>query len=637
MRASPQAAGQIAMGGAALSFVLCMGCTGGGVSWFDAPELAAAAQQLGIAHSPGEPGYLLLARFAQLLPIGDLAFRCVVLSSAICALLVAVTVMFAREVLPSGTSRALVAVTLGLVVCGPLWLQGIVVELYGLQILLMVTALWVVYRSRGSVGAWLVAGGVFGLAVAVNPLLAVLALPGGLVAMMAGAPPRRLCTLAGSAGIAMVVTGSCYLYLPLRSAAEPGVCLGVIDDLSAWVGFASGKVYARSFGSTSTGGLLANFPEHVRLILTWFGLPGCIVAGAGAVRALGARPRLYAGLILFGGGTWLSTLPRQTLETYTPDVPGYFLASCVVIVVLAGGGLEWIADRSARVADVVLVVTVTWMAVCGHEIVEPHRGRQGERVAVAVLEAVPPGGVLVTGSDSTSVPVLFATTAGRRRPDVLVIPAYAIQGTLLQRQLRRYPWFDEPPEACAGAEGEPLVRALLRSNPGVGIVGTPLLWPPELADRLVPAGIAVAVEAAGGADPRAAHEQLCDALVRPMWEADRLRKDRQLRRLLAATASAHAGALLLRGNDAWALDVLREASSLHPDPWSMVHLQRASVEDGTLVEPNAADRWVEEAEDRFWAGDLEGAGQAWDEALRLCPASPRALAGRERLFSLGKL
>ena len=76
MRASPQAAGQIAMGGAALSFVLCMGCTGGGVSWFDAPELAAAAQQLGIAHSPGEPGYRLVHIRPALDVFDSFSFHC---------------------------------------------------------------------------------------------------------------------------------------------------------------------------------------------------------------------------------------------------------------------------------------------------------------------------------------------------------------------------------------------------------------------------------------------------------------------------------------------------------------------------------------------------------------------------------
>jgi len=637
LRASRPATGQIASCGALAAFLLCIACTGGGVGWFDAPELAAASQQLGVAHAPGEPAYLLLARLVQLAPVGDLAFRCVVLSAAICALLVAVTVGLAREILPTGSPRALITVSLGLAFCGPLWVQGIVVELYGLQVLLLMTSLWVVLRARGTAGAWLVAGGIFGLSVAVNPLLAALALPGALIVLLAGAPPRRMWTLAASALVASLVAGSCYTYLLLRSAADTGVRFAAIDDLASWIGFISGKTYARSFGVEGGAGWLANLLQHLRLMLSWVGVPACAVALFGAIRGIGARPRLYVGLIVLGGGTWLTTLSRPTLETFTPDVAGYFLGSCVVAVVLAGVGLEWLEWRSARAANVALAITVAWMSVCGLASIESHRNRHGEAVALAILEAVPPGGVLVKGSDSTSLPVLYATTVGRRRPDTLAVPVYATTGALLQRQLLRYPWIAEPPEVRAGVEAESLVRALLRDNPGYGVVGTPLLWPPELTDRLVPAGLAVAVQVHEGSEPRERHQRLYERLVRPLWGTEPLRRDRQLRRLLAATASAQAGVALRRGNHAWALDILREASSLHPDPWSMVHLQRASVEDGTLVKPTPSDHLEDEAATLFWAGDLDGAGRAWAEALRLSPASPAALAGRERLYSLGKL
>src|SRR5687768_1674643 len=54
------------------------------VSWrnggADGAELAAAAYVWGVAHPPGYPLYLTVVRLAQLVPVGDLAYRATLVS-----------------------------------------------------------------------------------------------------------------------------------------------------------------------------------------------------------------------------------------------------------------------------------------------------------------------------------------------------------------------------------------------------------------------------------------------------------------------------------------------------------------------------------------------------------------------------
>jgi len=183
--ATPRWTAAVAFGGGVLSWVVCVWGSPGTVGWFDAPELAAAGQQLGVAHSPGEPGYLLLVRLAQLIPLGDLASRAVWLASLCVAGLVGSMVWLTRELRPETSSLSLAFVAVASSLCGPLWIQGILVELYGLQALVTVTALLVLCLTRGGVHGYAIAGALVGFGAALNPLLTVLALPGMVLLVVA--------------------------------------------------------------------------------------------------------------------------------------------------------------------------------------------------------------------------------------------------------------------------------------------------------------------------------------------------------------------------------------------------------------------------------------------------------------------
>ena len=57
------------------------------VTFVDSGELIAASSTLGVAHPPGFPLYILLAKLATLVPLGTIPVRIHVLSAAICVAL----------------------------------------------------------------------------------------------------------------------------------------------------------------------------------------------------------------------------------------------------------------------------------------------------------------------------------------------------------------------------------------------------------------------------------------------------------------------------------------------------------------------------------------------------------------------
>ncbi len=667
--------GSLAASASLAAWALYVGVASGRLGWADAPELAAAGQQLGIAHAPGQPAYLLLVRLAQLLPVGDLAARAVWLSAATSALVVGAMVLLGDRLLPPRAPRTgpLLFLAAATAVCGPLLIQAVVVELYATCALLLFAALLLVLAAPRHPGAGLGAGLALGLACATNPLMAVLVGPGLVLALVLGRRrPGRGALVGIGAGLAVGL--STLAYLPLRSAAEPGVWLADLDGPSVLLEYLSGRTYGRSFGGTGDVGGLAL--QHVRLLLRWLGLPTLALGLGGALLGLRERRRETIALATVAVGALGATMTRSHLEEFTPDTAGYLLPTCLVVLLGATLVVGLVARRVPALAAVLGVACLAAGAVQGVASVRLQRDAAADEIAQALLEATPPGGVLLTGSDSTALPVLYAVTAERRRPDVLAVPAYGTPDAVLRAQVARRDHLTPIPLPDGGAPPqEQRLRSLIAAGCETGVVGTVLLWPPELTGALAPAGPGLAVVPCwpGGEAALAGTQQRVDeGLVAPLWRPEPLQLSRQRRRLLTGTASQHAAALVDLGRETDALAVLQAASAAHPDPTSMVHLQRATAEDGRLRRtlawppgssaavglaslrggdaegarppleeavretPSSPALWEELAVARFWSGDLPAASLAWDQALELRPGSPWSLAGKERLYSMGQ-
>jgi hypothetical protein len=94
----------------------------------DSGEFQVLAYQLGIAHTPGYPVYLVLAKLLTLLPFRDIAYRVNLFSAVMAAVTVAGVYLAAR--LLAGTRLAAAFAALALAVSYTFWTQATIAEVY---------------------------------------------------------------------------------------------------------------------------------------------------------------------------------------------------------------------------------------------------------------------------------------------------------------------------------------------------------------------------------------------------------------------------------------------------------------------------------------------------------------------------
>jgi hypothetical protein len=141
----------------------------------DSAEFQVLAYQLGIAHTPGYPIYLLLAKPFTLLPIHDIAYRVSLFSAVMAAVAVAGVYLATR--LLAGARLAAVFAALALAVSYTFWSQATIAEVYSSGAA-FVTLVWIGllawYRTGGRRPLFL-AGLCGGLSLGVHSTVALLA------------------------------------------------------------------------------------------------------------------------------------------------------------------------------------------------------------------------------------------------------------------------------------------------------------------------------------------------------------------------------------------------------------------------------------------------------------------------------
>jgi hypothetical protein len=188
----------------------------------DSPELASAALTLGIPHAPGYPLYTLIAHIMTYLPFGDTAFRLNLLSvfaNALCA-----PILFRLLYRLIEDWHISVGTTLIVIWSSSIWSNGLVAEVYSVQLLALcmaISALLDLFLAPTVQPKQVLLTGIFfGLAVAIHPINVLFAV-GFAVAFLMKRVPFKLILLSALISAAIVVIT--LLYLPMRYAANPPV------------------------------------------------------------------------------------------------------------------------------------------------------------------------------------------------------------------------------------------------------------------------------------------------------------------------------------------------------------------------------------------------------------------------------
>lgn len=322
----------------------------------DSAELTATAYTLGVAHPPGYPTYIILAKiFSMAIPWGDVAHRINILSAVsgagsvllvywICHTIIEGTFVISRS--PSYKTSTAAFIGAAAFAVSPLpWSQSIIGEVYSLNALftggiLLLTLRW---SQEPRARFWVLALTIFllGLGLGNHLTLLFVALPMSYIIVM----NRGAFTLAPAFKLLIVFALglSIYLYLPIRASSNPPINWGDTTNIEGflWMIFAvpyQGLVFGLPI--VEVPGRLVEWADLLARQFNGFGLFVGIL-GIWRLR-VGNFPMLLFTCLLF-----LSSV-TYSITYQTGDSRMYLTPAFMVFAIWIGVGTYWLAHLASE-------------------------------------------------------------------------------------------------------------------------------------------------------------------------------------------------------------------------------------------------------------------------------------------------
>ena len=432
----------------------------------DSAEFSAVAACWGVAHPPGYPLYCLLSGlFVRLLPIGEIAWRTNLFSAVCGSLAIGLLFLLCRRIGASRAAGIASAVCFG--AGATFWSQAVVAEVYCSDILLILLAVFFVFRLQGQPTRrnYFLCGLFAGFMVGHRIVNLVYVVP-VIIVFMAAAWKRSgqplsvfLYVLIGIA-----VSGTVFLYLPVASAFNPPLDLGDPKTFGRFWDVITAKSYLALFGASP-------FIEELKRAGGFFTmLPANL--GVAALAAPVGFWMLYrrGGWLLSGGLAYISVCSVGFCAKYNiPDISVYFLPALAMLALAAACGFDLLPRRIVWLAVLLGLVNVP-LQYRGNDL---SRVRLGEQYGQDILTLAKPGAVILTlGTTDTDILVYLQSIKGLR-PDVSIVLAsnYPLEDWYVALQRRKYPQVNWPSQGSdyyfrdqQVQKGETWLKTLMRDN-----------------------------------------------------------------------------------------------------------------------------------------------------------------------------
>ncbi len=548
------------------------------IGWLDSPEFVAQAATLGVAHSPGHPLPALLGRLAGLMPIGDLVWR-VNLVSALCAA-GAVSLLFAsvRRVLAivaprmGSASTRVLATSLALVAAASwaLWSNAVRAEVYALQSLLSLSALYALIRFEESQHSrWILFGSFsLGLGLANHHLLALtILLPALLFVLMRPSRPHR--ATYWRAAMMGVLGLSTLLYLPVRSLAHPLVNFGAPHTLERFFWTLRGAAFSKSANLEHASSPVVDAIQIVIALGEALTIPLFLFAVYGAIAGRKNAKRLINFLI---GISVMCAGARVLLgfDPETPDHHAYLLPAIFALYLLAASGVAHLIalatsakqplPKAPALAAVALALLVPIQITIQWNTSNQRSAWASDDMAHWEMAQLPPRAVLLQAYFQTTFRTWALQSIEGHRPDVAILDrSFLSYPGMLGETLLRYPELSDLIQAPLVA-GSPSPIALLRetnTTRPVRVQLHPNVDAP-LVRELKPAGAW-----ASFAGDQTADATMRDELTRLLLEAP-ASESSEVRGAVLWHDATRLDALCILGDREWAQRVLHDALALAP-------------------------------------------------------------------------
>jgi tetratricopeptide (TPR) repeat protein len=314
----------------------------------DSGELTAAAYNLGIAHPPGYPLYLLLGKlFMLLVPFGDAAARMNLLS-AFFASLTAVLIYLINRALNHGRLIS-AAVSLTAAFSFTFWTQAVVAEVYTLAALffctlILLTLLWLKNQRQ----LWLLLLALTaGLALTHHVIIA-LYYPVFLIFILLR-QPRLLKNwkLVLKSVSLFLLPLLLYLYLPLRSASNPLDDWGNPETLSSMIEHITAKQFEGLFLKHGLDGVLFQLNFFADTLLKQFPVILLILAATGVVAGLKRQKKISLLFLAL-----LAINISYASAYYITDIEPHFIPIFLLLVLFLGMAFDRLYSWVQKAKDV---------------------------------------------------------------------------------------------------------------------------------------------------------------------------------------------------------------------------------------------------------------------------------------------
>ena len=337
---------------ALLVYILTLAPT---VYFGDSGELTAAAYNLGIAHPPGYPLYLLLGKlFMLLVPIGDMAMRLNLLS-AFFASLVTVMIYLINRVLTHGRLIS-VLVSFTAAFSFTFWSQAVAAEVYTFAALffctlIFFTLLWLKTRKE----LWLLLLALTaGLALTHHVIIAVF-YPVFFIFILLNQPRLiRNWTLIAKTACLFVLPLLLYLYLPIRSALNPLNDWGNPETFSTMMHHITAKQFGGLFLKHGFDGVLFQLNIFIDALLKQFPVILLILAVIGVIVGL-KREKKIAFFFL----ALLAVNISYSLAYYITDIEPHFINIFLLLALFMGMVLDYLYKQIKKTKK----IQVHWLGV----------------------------------------------------------------------------------------------------------------------------------------------------------------------------------------------------------------------------------------------------------------------------------
>ena len=418
----------------------------------DTPEYVAAAVQLGVPHPPGYPLLVMLGHLFSVGLPGPLPFRVNLLSALCSAASVGIVYLTAFQLTGQRTASAVGALVLAL---SPLfWQWSLVAEVFPLNCLMaaILTYLLVLWQQQPRRSGFLVSAAfVTGLAIA-NHLTIVLLAPAALILLLRNraillARPRVIAACV----VAMLIGLLPYAYLPWAAARHPALNWGEISSGSDLLAHFLRKSYGTG-QLVSSAALIGGSPAaRVLALFESFGWFMGVLLVAGAIRAY-RRCRWYFwfGMLAFVfAGVAFASYANIDIESVTSlsVLERFFVLSHVVLAPFIAMGILQAAESMAALRGIGLAgkaaaTSIVLLIAAGggverYRAINQRYNHIASQLAHDVLSPLEPNSILLAGGDEVILPLLYAQTVERYRPDVTLVMMPLLPAGWYVTQLRQ--------------------------------------------------------------------------------------------------------------------------------------------------------------------------------------------------------